>query len=297
MQQVKYPQFDIQSSNQLENLQQQLIQNTKQDIKYLPVQPQYNLNLQQQQLVSLPYSKQINTQQNYYNLDQLPQSTNSYLLKDSDFLTQKFFLSSILGMFIFWTFLFVLIFFIMMILFGRNLYEHQNAYPYCFAASVIILIFLVKIGSMEKFRQTELTFLIYFGSIIAYTLTFFFIIASFSTDPSIEMSGAFIAGLLLIIPLFSNFMVTIILLMYVLIETKQFRYFRVFFFEFLCVLPFAIIQIQYIISLVIILPYTCLLINVLKQIQLGRFNLSKDQVLRGTLAAYYGIFVPIVLFD
>ncbi|CAD8127441.1 unnamed protein product [Paramecium sonneborni] len=104
-------------------------------------------------------------------------------------------------------------------------------------------------------------------------------------------------GILIIIPLFGNFIVTIILLIYILIETKKFKFYKVVIFEILVILSFGIIYVPALISLVILLPYTFLLINVLKQIQFGRFNLNKDQVLSGTMAAYYGIFIPFNLFD
>lgn len=40
-------------------------------------------------------------------------------------------------------------------MFGRNLYEHKKEYPYCISAAIIVLIILVKIGSMEKFRDVN----------------------------------------------------------------------------------------------------------------------------------------------
>ncbi|CAD8211750.1 unnamed protein product [Paramecium pentaurelia] len=292
MQQVKYPQFDIQSSNQQDNLQHQLFQNTTEDIRYLPIVQQQTQNSQNYQQVVHPYSEQVNKYQNYYQLDQPPQPTNSLLLKDADFLTQKFFFSSILGMFVIWSFLFALLFFIMMVIFERKLYKHKNEYPLWITVCVIVLILLVKIGSMEKFRYAGLTLVLYFGSIIAYTLTFFFLIAYFSTTPGSDVPSTFIAGVFMFLPLFANLIVTIILLMYILIETKKFRFYKVFVCEFLCVLPFAIIDFKTLICLVILLPYTFLLLNVLKQIQKGRFNLHKDQVLSGTLAAYYGVLMP-----
>ncbi|CAD8128150.1 unnamed protein product [Paramecium sonneborni] len=300
MQQVKYPQFDIESSNQQannNNLQQQLFINKEQEIKYIPVLTQQNQNLQQYQQVMLPYPQQINNQQEYYNLDQPPQPSNSLLIKDSDFLIQKFFLGSILGMFILWTFLFTLIFFILMIIFGSGLFKHKDVYPYYITVCICVLMFLTKLGQMEKCRDVVSSPLCYFGSIIAYTLTFFFIFASFTSETSSEFPMTFIVAVFIITPLFGNFIVTIILLIYILVETKEFKFYKVIICEFLCVLPFAIIYVPTLISLVILLPYTFLLMNVLKQIQSGRFNLNKDQVLSGTMAAYYGIFVPFDLFD
>ncbi|CAK67856.1 unnamed protein product (macronuclear) [Paramecium tetraurelia] len=307
MQQVKYPQFDIQSPEQRDHAQPQLFQNTQEDIKYIPVLPQQNPNFQQYQQVILPYSQQINNNQpNYYNLDQPLQPVYSKLLKDQDFLTQKFFLSSILGMFTLWTFLFVLFLFVMQVSFSKLFYEHRSSYPYCISASVILLIVLVKLGSMERFRQVNksqyinqsgLALLFYFGSIFAYTLIFFFILRASSSGPNSDLPSSFIVGIFIVIPLFANFIVTIILLIYILIENKEFRFQKVLFCEFLCVLPFAIIFVPMILSLIVLMPYTLLLMNVLKQIQSGRFNLNKDQVLSGTLAAYYGLFIPFDLFD
>ncbi|CAD8209505.1 unnamed protein product [Paramecium octaurelia] len=298
MQQVKYPQFDIQSPEQREHAQPQLFQNTQEDIKYLPVLPQQNPNFQQYQQVIIPYSQQINNNQpNYYNLDQPLQPVYSKLIKDSDFLTQKFFLSSILGMFTLWSFLFVLFLFVIQVSFQKSFYEHKSSYPYWITASVMLLIVLVKLGSMERFRNPGLTFLFYFGSIFAYTLIFFFILGASSSGPNSDLPSSFIVGIFIVIPLFANFIVTIILLIYVLIENQEFRFQKVLCCEFLCVLPFAILFIPMILSLIVLMPYTFLLMNVLKQIQSGRFNLNKDQILSGTLAAYYGLFVPFDLCD
>ncbi|CAD8100653.1 unnamed protein product [Paramecium primaurelia] len=300
MQQLKYPSFDdikyYQQYSQDQDFQQQLISKTNNNIKYIPVlisqqpiiyqQPQVQQQYPQyQQHYILPQPEQQNLN---FNLN--PEASD--LLKDQDFQNQKVFLGLILGVYILWSILFVLlirplIFQIIQYNLEGNQISLSLAILLVFSLTTIIL---AKFGIARNNRSTATSLIILFGLVLSYSLFYLTLIQtldSFLYTETYEWVYQFEA--IMAYSILGNFIFNIIVIIYLMFAETELNMFFPNITQFLISLILAI-QYDSIFYYCIFTTqiYAFCLINVLKQIIIGRFQLKKNQVFVGVIAAFYG---------
>ncbi|CAK79920.1 unnamed protein product (macronuclear) [Paramecium tetraurelia] len=294
MQQVKYP--DLSNSNQ-ETLSQQLFENTNQNIKFIPVvtqnQDQFSQSIQVQPQVSLnqvaPYQEFAN-----YQVTQQPIQTSN-LIKDQEFQKQKKYFMQILGIFILWT----IVAFLIYIFFCFTLFRINRLEIVFFAflfISVIGVPILIKIGIGENYRnvtqnhlqQKPASIFILFGLILNHTMLYFgilgviiYIINDYWAGKNIIRYKAW---------LYFSFSHQI-QVQTSLFEQNRIKMIYVFVAQLFVIAICGIFLQQITLFLVFTLPYPFCVLNVLKQIQKGRFKLQNDQVITASITAFYGMII------
>ncbi|CAD8177443.1 unnamed protein product [Paramecium octaurelia] len=288
MQQVKYP--DLSNSNQ-ETLSSQLFENTNQNIKFIPVvtqhQDQFSQSIYVQPQVSLnqvaPYQEFAN-----YQVTQEPIQTSN-LIKDQEFQKQKKFLMQILGIFIIWTIVASLIY----IFFCYTLFRIQRLdivfFTFLFI-SVILIPILIKIGIGERFRNKSTSICILFGLILNHTMLYFGIFGIITYRIN-DYWGALAVFIIFQINIGVNFISNFIMLIYLWFEQNRIKMIYVFVGQLLVIGVCWIFLKQITLFLVFTLPYPFCVLNVLKQIQKGRFKLQDDQVITASITAFYGMII------
>ncbi|CAD8184607.1 unnamed protein product [Paramecium octaurelia] len=288
MQQVKYP--DLSTSNQ-ETLSQQLFENTNQNVKFIPVvtqhQDQFSQSISVQPQVSLnqiaPYQEFAN-----YQATQQPISTSN-LIKDQEFKKQKKFLMQILGIFILWTIVALLIY----IFFCYTLFRIKKLEIVFFAflfISVILIPILIKIGIGENFRNTSTSICILFGLILNHTMLYFGILGVIMYIIH-DYWGSLAVFIIFQLNVGVNFISNFIMLIYLCFEQNSIKMIYVLVAQLLVIGICGIFLQQITLFLVFTLPYPFCVLNVLKQIQNGRFKLQNDQVISASITAFYGMII------
>ncbi|CAD8196286.1 unnamed protein product [Paramecium pentaurelia] len=277
MQQLKYPSFDdikyYQQYSQDQDLQQQLVSKTNNNIKYIPVliSQQTIINYQPQVQQQYPQYQQhyVHPQPEQQNLNFNLNPEASDLLKDQDFQKQKVFLGLILGVYILWSILFVflicpLVFQIIQYNFESNQISLSLILLLVFSLTTMIL---AKFGIARNNRSTATSLIILCGLVLR--------VYQFEAIMGYSIIG--------------NFIFNIIVLIYLMFAETELNMFSPNITEFFIILILAI-QYDSIFYYCIFTSqiYAFCLMNVLKQIIKGRFQLKKNQVFVGVIAAFYG---------
>ncbi|CAD8122484.1 unnamed protein product [Paramecium sonneborni] len=288
MQEIKYPDLNIQSQ---ETLSQQLFENNNQNIKFIPVIiPNQNQFPQITQAQPIFQNNQIAPYQEYsnYQITQ-QQQTKSNLIKDQDFLQQKKFLKKILGIFILWTIIACLLYFFFC-LYLLEISRIGIEFYIILIISIISIPILIKVGLDQNHRNKQHSIAILIGLIISHTLFYqgiFGIIMKITNDGWASVAIFLIFLIITGINFFANF----IMMIYISIENNQIRSSYVCFAQLIFICLFVIILKELSYFLVFAIPYPFCVMNVLKQILKGRFNLQDDQIFTASIAAFYGMFI------
>ncbi|CAD8110883.1 unnamed protein product [Paramecium primaurelia] len=288
MQQVKYPDLNMLSQ---ETLSQQLFENNNQNIKFIPiVTPNQDQILQQIQAQQQQKSKDVSPYQEYsnYQVTQEQQSISN-LIKDQDFQKQKKFLQKILGIFILWTIGACLTY----IFFCYTLFRIKRI-EVVFLLFILISLFsipiLIKVGIGKYYRNTSSSITILLGLILSYTI-FYLGILGLIMFIIHEYWASLVIFLIFLIILGINFFANFIMLIYLSMETHQIKMIYVFFAQLVVIFLCGIFVKELSFALVLAIPYPFCVMNVFKQILKGRFNLQDDQVITGSISAFYGLFI------
>ncbi|CAD8209235.1 unnamed protein product [Paramecium pentaurelia] len=294
MQQVKYPDLNMLSQ---ETLSQQLFENNNQNIKFIPiVTPNQDQILQQIQAQQQQKSKDVSPYQEYsnYQVTQEQQSISN-LIKDQDFQKQKKFLQKILGIFILWTIGACLTY----IFFCYTLFRIKRI-EVVFLLFILISLFsipiLIKVGIGKNYRNTSSSITILLGLILSYTIFYLgilglimFIIHEYWAckyrklqKPWNQLLCQFYNANILKHGNTSNQND---------LQQYIYRFQDVFFAQLVVIFLCGIFVKELSFALVLAIPYPFCVMNVFKQILKGRFNLQDDQVITGSITAFYGLFI------
>ncbi|CAD8179769.1 unnamed protein product [Paramecium pentaurelia] len=302
MQQVKYPNLEniqySQPSSSNQDLQQQLVNKTNENIKFIPVlispqenlqgQAQYQQYSQYQQHQVAPYYQN----QNDY-IVPLQNTNYSNLIKDKEFPGQKLFLCGILGIYILWSIIFVILLFPISMLFVDKRNGTQN--PIYFILLILFsftTILLAKLGIRKNNRNTLTSILILFGVILSYTCfysAFLSTLASFSTQ---QFGWDFVIAIFLAASVIGNFIFNFILLIYLVFAEEKLKMIYPILIELIGILIFSIIYHPiFLFCILFMLPYSISLMSAFSQIIKGRFQLERNQVFAGAIASFYSQIV------
>ncbi|CAD8145194.1 unnamed protein product [Paramecium octaurelia] len=298
MQEAKYPNFEnIQYSNpssQGEGLQQQFMDKPNQNIKFVPVlassqqnyqeSTQYQQYAQYQQNQVIPYAEYFN-----HSLVPIPVQ-HSNLLKDQEFQTQKLFLCGILGIYILWSILFVLLLFPLSIVFFWDTHS-GNGSPIPFFFLIIFLfltIFLGKLGTKNNNRKLSNSIFILLMLLFSYTFFYLSLLGSLGSQSKSQFGWDFVIAIFLIFFVIGNFIFNFITLACLIFSDNKFNTAYPVLIEIVVIVIVAIILHPiYLFCILFMVPYAICLMNAFKQILNGRFELEKNQVIVGAMASFY----------
>ncbi|CAK64880.1 unnamed protein product (macronuclear) [Paramecium tetraurelia] len=296
MQEAKYPNFEnIQYSDppsQSEGLQQQLMDKPNQNIKFVPVlspsqqncqeSTEYQQYAQYQQNQVIPYAEYFN-----HNIVPIP-AQNSNLLKDQDFQTQKLFLCGVLGVYILWSILFVLLLFPLSMVFFWDTHG-GNPIPFiCLIIFSFFTIFLGKLGTKKNNRNLSTSIFILLVLLFSYTFFYLSLLGSLGSQSKSQFGWDFVIAIFLIFIVVGNFIFNFIALACLTLSDNKFNTAVPVIVEIFVVVIVAIIYHPiYLICIPFLLPYAICLMNAFKQILNGRFELEKNQVIVGVMASFY----------
>ncbi|CAD8160149.1 unnamed protein product [Paramecium octaurelia] len=273
----KIPNFQkTQYSNQQsqdQGLQEQFVDKTNQNIKFIPVlapqqencqqQAQYQQYSQYQQNQVIPYAEYFN-----HSLVPIPPQ-NSNLLKDQDFSTQRLFLCGILGVYILWSILSVLLLFPLSIVYFWD--THQGSQSPLPLLSLIIFLFLTiflgKFGIQKNNRQLSASIFVLLGLVFSYTSCYLSLLGSFASNSKSQFGWDFVAALAVVSSVIGNFIFNFISLICLMFSVKKFNPIFPVLFELLVIVILAFIYHPiFLFCILFLTPYAICLMHAFKQI-------------------------------